>query len=132
MHRRANGRPLSPWEKGELNVLTILYLPEIREPNADHEAFLERRSIFSECPLDSDGFPIEYHRPVCPPPERIREPTSEAAAAQPDDPGPQPQPQADLIAEDFEEFVALPPFCTIDRELSEKRGRTILKWTFET
>src|SRR5215831_12681764 len=73
MHRRANGPPLSPWEKGELNVLTILYLPEIREPNADHEAFLERHSIFSECPLDSGGFPIEYHRPVCPPPERIRE-----------------------------------------------------------
>jgi hypothetical protein len=125
-----NERPLSPWEKGQLSVLTVLHPPEIPELNADHEAFLERQSIFSECPLDTDGFPIEYHRPVCPAPERIPEPTSEAAATQPDDPGPQPRPQPDL-EEDFEEFVALPPFCTVDRELSAKKGRLVLKWTYE-
>ena len=36
--------------------------------------------------------------------------------------------------EDFVEFDTdvLPPYCTIDRELSVKRGRTILKWTYET
>jgi hypothetical protein len=70
--------------------LTILYPAEIPELNADREAFMERESIFSECPFDSDGFPVEYHRPVCPAPERVREPTSEAAAGQPDDPRPQP------------------------------------------
>jgi hypothetical protein len=108
IHRQANGPPLSPWEKGELNVLMILYPAEIPEPNADHEAFLERESIFSECALDSDGFPVEYHRPACPAPERIRAPTSEAAAAQPDHPGPQPEPGPDL-EEDFEEFVEVSP-----------------------
>jgi hypothetical protein len=35
------------------------------------------------------------------------------------------------VEEDFEEFVEVPPFCTIDRELSEKKGRTILKYTYE-
>jgi hypothetical protein len=119
-----NERPLSPWEKGLLSFLTVLYPPEILELNADHEAFLERESIFSECPLDSDGFAMEYHRPVCP------APTSEAAGAQPDDPGPQPEPEPDL-EEDFEEFVEVPRFCTVDRELSAREGRLVLKWMNE-
>jgi hypothetical protein len=25
----------------------------------------------------------------------------------------------------------LPPYCTIDRELSDKLGRTVRKWTYE-
>jgi hypothetical protein len=75
IQRQANGRPLNPGEKCELHFLTILYPPEIPALHADHEAFLERTSIFSECPFDSDGFPID---PVCPAPERA--PTSEAAA----------------------------------------------------
>jgi hypothetical protein len=93
IHRRANGPPLSPWEQGELNVLTILYPPEISALNADREAFLERESVFSDCPFDSDGYPLEYGRPVCPAPETISTPPSEAAAAQPDDRGPQPEPE---------------------------------------
>jgi hypothetical protein len=127
IHRQANRPPLSPWEKGELKVLTILYPPAL---NADREAFLERESIFSECPFDSDGYPLEYGRPVCPAPEAISTPPSEAAAAQPDDPGPQLQPEP-AQEEDFEEFVPVPPFCTIDRELSDKKGRLVLKYTFE-
>jgi len=40
-----------------------------------------------------------------------------------------PQPDSD---EDFVEFAdSLPPYCTIDRELSAKKGRTVLKWTYE-
>ena len=35
------------------------------------------------------------------------------------------------IEEDFVEFVEVPPFCTVDRELSDKKGRLILKWTYE-
>ena len=62
IHGLANGSPLSPWEKGESNVLRIFYPPEIPELSADHEAFLERESIFSECPFDSDGYPVEYMR----------------------------------------------------------------------
>lgn len=104
--RLAHGPSLSPWEKGELDFLRICYRPEVPEPSADHEAFLERESIFSACQVDADGFPMEYHRPVCPAPERIGAPTSEAAAAQPDDPGPQPEPPPNL-EEDFEEFAAL-------------------------
>jgi hypothetical protein len=35
--------------------------------------------------------------------------------------------------DEFVEFDddKLPPYCTIDRELSEKTGRTVLKWTYE-
>ena len=80
IQRQANDRPLNRGEKCELHLLTILYPPEIPALDADHEAFLERESVFSECPFDSDGFPIEYHRPVCPAPERVRAPTSEPAA----------------------------------------------------
>jgi hypothetical protein len=130
IHRRANGQPLSPREKGELNALTILYPPKQPEPNADHEAFLERVSMFSNCLLDADGFPMEYRRPVCRAPESIRAPTSEAAAVQPNDPGPQPAPEPEP-EEDFVEFVEVPPFCTVDRELSAKKGRLILKFTYE-
>jgi hypothetical protein len=71
IQRQANDRPLNPGEKCELHFLTILYPPEIPALNADHQAFLEREPISSECPFDSDGFPIEYHRPVCPAPERV-------------------------------------------------------------
>jgi hypothetical protein len=41
-----------------------------------------------------------------------------------------PEPESD---EEFVEFDddKLPPYCTIDRELSEKKGRTVLKWTYE-
>ena len=35
------------------------------------------------------------------------------------------------IEEDFVEFAEVPPFCTVDRELSAKKGRLILKWTYE-
>jgi hypothetical protein len=35
------------------------------------------------------------------------------------------------IEEDFVEFVEVPPFCTVDRELTDKKGRLILKWTYE-
>jgi len=35
------------------------------------------------------------------------------------------------IEEDFVEFVEVPPFCTVDRELSDKKGRLILKRTHE-
>jgi hypothetical protein len=59
IHGLANGSPLSPWETGESNVLRIFYPPEIPELSADHEAFLERESIFSECPFDSDGYPLK-------------------------------------------------------------------------
>jgi hypothetical protein len=72
IQRQANDRPLNPGEKCELHFLTILYPPEIPALNADHQAFLEREPISSECPFDSDGLPIEYHRPVCPAPERVR------------------------------------------------------------
>jgi hypothetical protein len=74
IQRQVNDRPLNRGEKCELHFLTILYPPEIPALNADHEAFLERESIFSECPFDSDGFPIEYHRPARPAPERVRAP----------------------------------------------------------
>ena len=110
IQRQAN-QPLNPGEKCELHFLTILYPPEIPALNANHEAFLERESIFSECPFDSDGFPIEYHRPVCPAPERVR--------------APEPEPDAE---KDFQEFVVVPRFCTVDRELSAKDGRLVLKW----
>jgi hypothetical protein len=125
LHRRANGLPPSPWEKGELKVLTTFYPPEILEVDPDHEAFLERHSIFSEYALDSDVFSVEQR--FVPAPERTQAPTSKAAA-QSHDPEPEPEPLLDLE----EDSPGLPPFCTIDRELSEKRGRTILKWTFET
>jgi hypothetical protein len=115
--RLANGRPLNPWEKGGLNVLTILYPPEISAQNADREAFLERESIFSECPFDSDGHPLEYRRLVGPAPETISTALSEAAAAQPDDPGPQPQPEP-VPEEDFEESSKDRPSAP-DCELSD-------------
>jgi hypothetical protein len=54
-------------------------------------------------------------------------PTSEAAAGQPDDPRPQPEPEPDA-EKDFQEFVVVPRFCAVDRELSAKEGRLILKW----
>jgi hypothetical protein len=45
---------------------------------------------------------------------------------QPASTGPQPNPD-----EDFVEFGDVPPFCTVDSELSAKKGRMILKWTYE-
>ena len=70
IQRQANDRPLNPGEKCELHFLTILYPPEIPALNADHEAFLERKSIFSECPFDvgwvSRRLMIE-HKPVLQP-----------------------------------------------------------------
>jgi hypothetical protein len=88
-HRLAYMPPLTPWEKGELKLLAILYPPDVPEVDRDHEATLERNSAFSKFPPDS-------------------------------------------IPDPEEDGFRLPPYCAVDRELSEKRGRTILKWTFET
>ena len=43
-------------------------------------------------------------------------------------PQPEPEPNAE---KDFEEFVVVPRFCTVDRELSAKEGRLVLKWMNE-
>jgi hypothetical protein len=125
VHRVANGPPLSPWDKGELNVLTVFYPPAVREPNVVPDEFLARESIFSECLFDTEGFPTEYLCSVCAAPEGIQAPTSDAAAAQHDGPAPQPKPEPDAEG-DFEEFVEVPRL-SIDRELSAKEGRPILK-----
>ena len=39
-----------------------------------------------------------------------------------------PQPDPD---EEFVEFADIPPFCTVDHELSAKKGRRIFKYTYE-
>jgi hypothetical protein len=41
---------------------------------------------------------------------------------------PRPRSAAD---NDFDEFAPCPPFCAVDRELSEKKGRTVLKFWYE-
>jgi hypothetical protein len=41
---------------------------------------------------------------------------------------PTPQSAAD---KDFEEFAHCPRFCAVDREISEKKGRTVLKFWYE-
>jgi hypothetical protein len=41
-----------------------------------------------------------------------------------------PSPQS-AMDQDFEEFGPCPPFCAVDREMSEKKGRTVLKFWYE-
>ena len=57
IQRQVNDRPLDPREKCELHFLTTLYPPEIPALNADHEAFLERESIFPNVRSIRMGFP---------------------------------------------------------------------------
>jgi hypothetical protein len=49
---------------------------------------------------------------------------------------PSPKQRASLspksdVEEDFEEFAPIPPHCAIDREVSERKGRTVLKFWYE-
>jgi hypothetical protein len=103
------GPPLTAVQEAAFRLLTLLYpspkLPERTEIMvADHP--------FLDLPIAEDTNLL-----------LTRSPRRPALSS--------PEPNLeDELHED--EVVGLPPFCTIDRELSEKRGRTILKWTFET
>ena len=98
--------PFTLAQKAAFRLLTLLYPPPQRsEPSeiilADHP--------FLDLPIAEDDNLSVLHsskRPV-------------SSSPKPD------------IEEDFVEFVEVPPFCTVDRELSDKKGRLILKRTHE-
>jgi hypothetical protein len=103
------GPPLSAAQAADFRLLTLLYpSPKPRERTeivlVDHP--------FLNLPITEDtNLPL------------TRSPRRPASSS------PEPDLKDELLDD---EIVGLPPYCTIDRELSEKRGRTILKWTFET
>jgi hypothetical protein len=98
--------PFTLAQKAAFRLLTLLYPPPQRsEPSeiilADHP--------FLDLPIAEHDNLSSLH-----PPKR---PVSSS-----------PNPN---LEEDFVEFVEIPPFCTVDRELSAKKGRLVLKWTYE-
>jgi hypothetical protein len=109
--RAANGGwgpPFTPTQQAEFRLLTLLYPPS---PNPrPSEAELADHPFRG--PPGADGYMVPSRRP----------PQGPAST--------RPEPKSD---EEFVEFDddKLPPYCTIDRELSEKIGRTVLKWTYE-
>ena len=100
------GPPLLPAQEAALRVLGLLYpLPPSSEPS---EAALAEHP-FRDLPIAEDNNLSSPHSP--------KRPVSS-----------NPKPD---VEEGFVEFVEVPPFCTVDRELSDKKGRLILKWTYE-
>jgi hypothetical protein len=100
------GPPFTPAQDAAFRVLTLLYPPL---PNPEPSEIQLADHPFRDLPAaDYDTV------------------SSRKAPKRPASTNPQPDPD-----EDFVEFVDVPPFATVDRELSEREGRTILKWTYE-
>jgi len=99
------GPPFTPAQQAAFRLLTLLYPSPPSEPTemtlAEHP--------FRDLPLVDDDTVSSPN-----PPKRSASMS--------------PKPDPD---EDFVEFGDVPPFCTVDRELSAKKGRSILKWTYE-
>ncbi len=99
------GLPVTPAQQAAFRLLTLLYPSPPSEPTemtlAEHP--------FLDLPVVEDDTV-----------------SSRKAPKRPASTSPQPDPD-----EDFVEFGDVPPFCTVDRELSAKKGRMILKWTYE-
>jgi hypothetical protein len=103
--RAANGGwgpPLTPAQRANLRLLTLLY-PQ-KSPSL-------REHIFRDSPVADDDTVLSQHPSQRPASTNL-----------------QPDSNERLV-----EFIEdrLPPYCTVDRELSEKKGRRVLKWTFE-
>jgi hypothetical protein len=91
--------PLTPAQDAAFRVLTLLYP---RAPNPEPSEIFLAEHPFRDLPVPGDD-PASSPKP----PKR------------PASTNPQPNPD-----EDFVEFVDVLPFATVDRELSEKKGRT--------
>jgi hypothetical protein len=103
------GSPLSAAQAADFRLLTLLY-PSPKPPERTEIMVVDHP--FLNLPIAED-----INLPS------TRSPRRPASSS------PKPDLEDELLDD---EIVGLPPYCTIDRELSEKRGRTILKWTFET
>jgi hypothetical protein len=100
--KRGYGPPLSEAQKALARALALFSPLPHREIGPD----LDYDPL--ELPVVDDGGPAPLE-PKQPPP---------------------PTPPS-VTDDDFEEFGACPPFCDVDREVSEKKGRTVLKWWYE-
>ena len=100
------GPPFKPAHHAEFRALTLLYP---RSPNPEpSETFLADHP-FRDLPIGKDD--------TLSSPKPPKRPTSTS---------PEPDPDKDFV-----EFVEIPPYCTVDRELTDKKGRLILKFTYE-
>jgi hypothetical protein len=102
------GPPLTPAEQADFRLLTLLY--PLQPPPKPGELTLAEHP-FREKPVgDADTV------------------ASGKVTQRPAPTKSQTDPDEELVEFDDDK---LPPYCTIDRELSEKKGRTVLKWTYE-
>ena len=100
------GPPFTAAQAAAFRLLTLLYPPP---PKPEPSEIILAEHPFRDLPVAEDDTTSSRKAP------KRRASTS-------------PQPDPD---EDFVEFVEVPPFCTVDRELSDKKGRLVLKWTHE-
>ena len=107
------GPPFTPAQDAAFRLLTLLY-PPLPSPEPS-EIFLANHPF-----QDLHGDSVSSPKPPKRPEHRYVAGGPQAST------NPRPNPD-----EDFVEFVDVPPFATVDRELSEEKGRTILKWTYE-
>jgi hypothetical protein len=106
--KKGYGPPFTPAQQAEFRLLALLYPPP---PNPQPSEIELAEHPFRDPPV-ADGYTVPSRR-------QLQGPAST-----------RPQPKAD---EEFVEFDddKLPPYCTIDRELSDKLGKTVFKWTYE-
>jgi hypothetical protein len=104
--KRAYGPQLTRTQEPAFRLLTLLYPPS---PNPQPDEITLADHPFRDLPIAKDD--------TLSSPKPPKRPTSTS---------PEPDPDKDFI-----EFVEIPPYCTVDRELSEKKGRLILKFTYE-
>jgi hypothetical protein len=101
------GRLITPAQQAAFRLLTLLYPPP-PNPKPDESTLADHP--FRDLRVADDDTV-----------------SSPKAPQRPASTLPQPDPDDDFV--EFDDTP--PPFCTIDRELSAKKGRTILKWTYE-
>ena len=103
---KSYGPPFTPAQQAAFRLLTLLYPPP---PNPEPSEIFLADHPFRDLPVADDDTVSSRQAP--------KRPASRSPQADPD--------------EDFVEFGDVPPFCTVDHELSAKKGRRIFKYTYE-
>ncbi len=103
------GPPFTPAQQAAFRLLALLYPSPPSELNEELTEMILAEHPFRDL-LVADDDTVSSPNP----PKR------------PASTSPQPDPD-----EEFVEFTDIPPFCTVDHELSAKKGRRIFKYTYE-
>jgi hypothetical protein len=109
--KKGHGAPFTPAQKADFRLLTLLYHSPSAKLSEELTEMVLAEHPFRDLPVADDDAASS---------SKLAQRLGST----------RPEPESD---EEFVEFDddKLPPYCTIDRDLSDRLGTTVLKWTYE-